>query len=335
MRILVTGGAGSVGVYVVRALITRGDEVTIIDNFNDFYDPAFKRARLTTMLAGARPPTVLEVNVADALALQEAFAQTRPEAVIHLAAWAGVRPSLAYPLLYTRENVEGTVGVLHAAVRHGVRQMVFASSSSVYPRGTPVPFREDAPCDTALSPYSASKRAGELYAQLYHDLYGLSVVCLRFFTVYGPWIRPDMAMWKFTERIVRGEPVPLRRAGPGGAEVKRDFTYVDDIVRGVLSALGRSGGFDIINLGNDTPVPLSRFVHSIEEALGKSATIQEEELGAWEEIATAADLTHAREALGYAPTIAIDEGVRRFVAWYQGEFLPNFPNGLAPSPYWA
>ncbi|TSC73190.1 MAG: NAD-dependent epimerase/dehydratase [Parcubacteria group bacterium Gr01-1014_38] len=335
MRILVTGGAGSIGVYVVRALLNRGDDVTIVDTFNDFYDPAFKRARLAAVLAGGRSPAVLGVNVADAPALQQSFAQARPEAIIHLAAWPGVRPSIAHPLLYTRENVEGTVGVLHAAVQHGVRQVVFASSSSVYPKATPLPFREDAPCDTTLSPYSASKRAGELYARLYHDLHGLSVVCVRFFTVYGPWIRPDMAMWKFTERIIRGEPVPLRRTGPGGAEVKRDFTYVEDIVRGVLSALDRSGGFDIINLGNNTPVPLSRFVRLIEEALGKSAIIHEEELGAGEEIATAADLTHAREALGYAPTIAIDEGVRRFVAWYQKEFLPKFPNGLAPSPYWA
>jgi UDP-glucuronate 4-epimerase len=332
MNVLVTGGAGSIGVYVVRALLARGDAVTIVDSFNDFYDPAFKRHRLEVVLAGMPSPHVVEANIADADALAAAFTAARPEAVIHLAAWPGVRLSLQRPLLYTRENVDGTVNVFEESAKQKVKNVVFASSSSVYGRAKP-PFREDARCDAQVSPYGASKRAGELFAAMYHHAHGLPVVCLRFFTVYGPWIRPDMALWTFTERIQRHEPITLHRRSADGTEVKRDFTHVRDIVQGVLAALDRNRGFDIINLSARDPVPLTRFIRAIEAGLGTSAVINEHILPPEEEVATAADITKAERQLGYHPTVKIEDGAKEFADWYVREFLPAFPTGLAPSAH--
>jgi len=333
MNVLVTGGAGSIGVYVVEALCARGDRVAVVDSMNDFYDPAFKRSRFRAFFPRAAPE-LHEINIVDEQRLGDVFTAFRPEGVVHLAAWASVRPSLRYPLLYTRENVEGTVNVFEQSVRHGVGNVVFASSSSVYGH-TPPPFREDARCDSPVGSYGASKRAGELYAWMYHHAHGLPVICLRFFTVYGPWIRPDMAMWKFTERISRGEPITLHRMSSNNEEVQRDFTSVDDIVSGVLAALDRVSGFDIVNISAHDPVPLTRFVRAIEAGLGKTAIIQEKVLPVEEEIVTAADISRAQERLDYAPTVTIEDGARRFTSWYVQEFLPAFPTGLAPSRYWS
>lgn len=333
MRVLVTGGGGSIGVHLVRALTARGDMVTVVDNFNDFYDPAFKRFRFQNVLANVTAPTVAEIDLIDAHAVRTVMEEVRPDRVVHLAAWPSVQVSIRQPLLYTQQNVLGTVNVFEAAVAAHVGGVVFASSSSVYGRTTAVPFREDARCDVPLAPYGASKRAGELYASMYHYLHGLPVTCLRFFTVYGPWIRPDMAPWKLTEKIMRGEPIELRTKAPNGDEVKRDFTYIDDIVSGVLAAIDRVRGFDIVNVGHDDPVSLPRFVRAIEQGTGKQATVREVDLGPEEAIVTAADLTHARDVLGYEPTVSIEDGMKRVAEWYAKEFVPAFPNGLQPSPY--
>ncbi|TSC62118.1 MAG: NAD-dependent epimerase/dehydratase [Parcubacteria group bacterium Gr01-1014_106] len=334
MRILVTGGAGSIGAYVVRDLLARGDEVTIVDDFNDFYDPQLKRVRLAALVGGNQQPTVLEVDITDEDTLKHAFSTARPEKVIHLAAWPSVRPSITHPLHYTRQNVDGTVNVFQRSIENNVQGVVFASSSSVYGRNTPAPYREDSPCDQPLSPYGASKRMGELYASMTHYLHKLPMTCLRFFTVYGPWVRPDMALWRFTEKIHQGEAITMRRVAPDGAEVKRDFTYVEDVSQGVLAALDRLSAFGIINIGNDDPVTIPRFVSAIEAGLGRKAQTREEPLGAEEAIVTAADLTHAKERLGYQPTVSFEEGAQRFTRWYQEEFLRAFPKGLAKSKYW-
>lgn len=334
MRVLVTGGAGSIGAYVVHALLSRGDEVTIVDNFNDFYDPALKRVRLVAVLSDVTQPRVLETDITDEEALKDAFRTARPEKVIHLAAWPSVRPSIAHPMHYTRQNVDGTVNMFQRSIENNVHGVVCASSSSVYGRNTPAPYREDSPCDQPLSPYGASKRMGELYASMTHYLHQLPITCLRLFTVYGPWVRPDMALWRFTEKIHRGEPIAMRRVAADGTEVKRDFTYVEDVAQGVLAALDRVSGFDIINIGNDDPVTIPRFVRAIEAGLGGKAHIQEEPLGAEEAIVTAADLTHAKARLGYQPAVSVEEGAQKFTHWYQREFLRAFPHGIASSKYW-
>jgi len=335
MKVLVTGGAGSIGTYVVRALLSRGDEVVIVDDFNDFYDPELKRARLAALLHGFQMPEIIECDIREEKKLGEIFARVKPVKVIHLAAWAAVRPSVENPLLYTQVNVDGTVNVFQESVKNGVENIVFASSSSVYGRNLVPPYSEDVPCDMPIAPYAASKRTGELYGWMYHYLHKLPIACLRFFTVYGPWIRPDMATWRFTERIDQGKEISLNKFAVDGSEVKRDFTYVDDIVAGILASLDRNKAFDIINLGNNDPVALTRFVKAIENGIGKEAKIVERQLPAEEAIATAADLTHAKEVLGYAPTTSIEQGIANFTAWYKGEYKERFPEGIAKSPYWS
>lgn len=333
MKVIVTGGAGSIGCYVVRKLLERGDEVLIIDDFNDFYDPEFKRFRLKAMLSNLAMPKVEEVDIRSEKEVNRIFGEFLPDKVVHLAAWAAVGPSLKNPLLYTQANVDGTVNIFEASRKNQVKNVVFASSSSVYGRNITPPFTENVSCDSPIAPYAASKRAGELYAWMYNYLYDLPIVCLRFFTVYGPWIRPDMATWKFTEKIYRGGEISLNKQTPEGKEVKRDFTFIDDIVAGIISALDKNDNFDIINLGNDDPVPLGRFVAAIENGLQKKAKIVEKFLPPEEAVVTAADLTHARGVLDYEPKTSIEEGVKKFTEWYLKEFLPQFPEGLKPSKY--
>jgi UDP-glucuronate 4-epimerase len=333
MKVLVTGGAGSIGVHVVRALIERGDEVSVVDNFNDFYDPQFKRVRFEKVLTGVKAPKLYEVDITDNAKLGDVFDEVKPEKVIHLAAWASVRPSVENPLLYTQQNVDGTVNVFEHSKRLAVKNVVFASSSSVYGRGITPPYRETSACDQPIAPYAASKRAGELYAWMYNYLHGLPIICLRFFTVYGPWMRPDMATWKFTERIFQGKEVSVNRFAADGSVVKRDFTFVSDIANGIIAALDKNKGFDIVNLGNNDPVALDRFVAAIEKGLGVSAKVTDKILAPEEAIVTAADLGHAQQVLGYTPTVSIEEGQQYFSAWYKNEYLKLFPGGLTPSKY--
>lgn len=334
MKVLVTGGAGFIGAHVAAALQTRGDEVTVLDDFNAYYDPQLKRARVEHLLQGGT--RVDELDITDAGRMAACLSDARPDAVIHLAAWAGVRPSRRFPALYTAANVLGTANVFDACVKSGVPRVIFASSSSVYGPAAPVPSPEDAAAtDVPPSVYGVSKRTGELYAELFHRLEGLHVTCLRFFTVYGPWYRPDMGIFRFAEQITSGTPVRLFTRSADGREVRRGFTEVNDIVQGVLAALDRNIPFGTINMGSSDPVPLRRVIAALEATLGKRAIVDEQTLSVEEEVQTAADLTRARALLGYAPETRIEEGLERFVRWYRNEYSRLFPNGVAPSQYWA
>lgn len=333
MSVLVTGGAGFIGAHVARALQERGEEVVLFDDLNPYYDPQLKQARVERL---TRPRTFLRRgDVADQDSVEKLVREVMPSTVVHCAAWAGVRASRRYPALFARTNVIGTVNVLHACVQAGVRQVIVASSSSVYDRRTPVPFREDAVAGHPLSPYGVSKLAAEQYAHVAHSLEGLSVTCLRFFTVYGPWGRPDMSYWRFTERVLAGVPLVLHTHAADGLEIRRDFTNIQDIVRGVLAALDTPQPFAVVNLGTATSVRLRDVVAIIEDVLGKRATIREEPLPPGEAVETAADVTRAHALFQYQPSVELAAGLRRFVTWYADEFRPAFPRGLASSQFWS
>ena len=307
-RILVTGAAGFIGSHVCDALLGRGDSVVGLDCFDDFYDPAAKRRNLA---ACARHPafSLIEADIRDPAAVDRALAGV--DAVIHLAARAGVRPSIHQPLLFQDVNVGGTCVLLEAARCRGLRRFVFASSSSVYGNNRKVPFAETDPVDFPISPYAATKRAGELIAHTYAHLHGLDVTCLRLFTVYGPRQRPDLAIHKFARLIEAGEPIPIY----GNLDSSRDYTFVADIVDGLLRALDRCGGFRIYNLGNSHPIPLAELVSTLEKALAKPARIDHQPAQPGDVQRTFADLTAARRDLGYAPATSLESGLGQFVRW--------------------
>jgi len=304
MRILVTGGAGFIGSHLVQRLLASGREVTVLDDFNDYYDPSIKRANVAE---GAR---LVEGDIRDAKALAAAF-QTKPDAVVHLAARAGVRPSLEQPDLYASVNISGTFALLEACRRHQVRKFVFASSSSVYGDADRVPFREDLPDPRPVSPYGVSKQAGEHAVLLYHRLHGLRTSALRFFTVYGPRQRPDMAIHKFARLILDGKEVPVF----GDGTSQRDYTYVDDAVGGILGALGRDDGFEVYNIGESRTVGLNELVALLEKSLGKSARIKKLPDQPGDVKRTYADISKAKANLGYAPSTPIEEGIAKFCEW--------------------
>jgi UDP-glucuronate 4-epimerase len=290
-----------------------GQSVVALDNFDPFYDSAIKRRNLAGALRSERFELV-EGDILDAALLERTFQRLRPRRVVHLAARAGVRPSLEDPAGYAEVNVTSTVRMLEAARRHGVERFLFGSSSSVYGESPEVPFREDARVDFPVSPYAATKKAGEELAFTCHHLYGLQVLCLRFFTVYGPRQRPEMAIHKFTRLIDAGREVPLFGAG----DASRDYTYIDDILEGLLAALERPlPGYAIYNLGESATTRLDELVGILEEALGKRARIRRLPAQPGDVPITCADLTLARRDLGYAPRIPVREGVRRFVDWYR------------------
>ena len=318
MRILVTGGAGFIGSHLVDRLLLAGHGVSVVDDFDPFYDPAVKRANLAS--AASYPDfRLVEGDVTDLDGLERAFAGEEIDVIVHLAARAGVRPSITHPASYVESNVAGTLAVLELARRRGIGRLVFGSSSSVYGESASVPFREDDPAATPISPYAATKRAGELLCHTYRHLYGISVVCLRFFTVYGPRQRPDLAIHKFARLMARGEPIPIY--GDGGTE--RDYTYVDDILQGVEGAIdytGRNpGAYEIVNLGESRTVTLSRLVEVLSGALGIEPRIERLPAQPGDVSRTFADVGKARELLGYRPEVAIEEGVERFVRWFRGE----------------
>ena len=316
MRILITGGAGFIGSHVTEVLLKRGDQVICLDNFNDYYDPTRKRRNVAPFLE--RPAYRLyEADIRTATDLQAVFEAERPDKVLHIAAMAGVRYSIQNPALYASVNVTGTVNVLEMARQYGVRNFVFASSSSVYGARSQAPFREDDPADQPISPYAATKRAAELLTYTYHHLYGLNCTSLRFFTVYGPKGRPDMAPYLFTRWIFEGR--ELKMFGDGST--RRDYTYVDDIASGVVAALDAGLSFEIINLGNSKTVPLKDFIAIVEEAVGKPARIQPAEPQPGDVPLTSADVSKARRLLGYDPRTDIVEGIGRFVDWYRREVV--------------
>jgi len=310
MRILVTGGAGFIGSHVAGRLIRDGHEVEIIDDFNDYYDPRIKRANLSQLGSAAR---LHEGDIRSRDFIQKTISQGRFDAIIHLAARAGVRPSLKDPQLYIDTNITGTHHLLEAAHQHGIGRFLFASSSSVYGLAKKVPFTEDLPLPQTLSPYAATKIAGEHLCGNYAHLYGMKVVCLRFFTVYGPGQRPDLAIHKFTDAIHRGQSIPQF----GDGSTRRDYTYIDDIVQGVTGALRYEGpAFDIFNLGENQTTTLSELIIEIEKALGKKAIIERLPEQQGDMPLTAADITKARQLLGYNPQTQIRDGIPKFVEWY-------------------
>lgn len=315
MKILVTGGAGFIGSHLVERLLARGDEVTVLDNLNDYYDPAVKRKNIAPSLKSAGM-NFIEGDILDTSALDRIFKAVSFDVIVHMAARAGVRPSIQQPLLYEQVNCQGTLNMLEAAKKHKVKRFVFASSSSVYGNVKEVPFREDARIDRPVSPYAATKAAGELYCFNYHHLYGISCTALRFFTVYGPRQRPDMAIHKFTALIEKGEPAPFF----GDGETARDYTYYTDIIDGVIAAVDKDLGFEIINLGESRTTKLSELVGIIEKYLGKKAKLNRLPLQPGDVVTTCADVSKARRLLGYNPSTTVAEGVKKFVEWYRAEF---------------
>ncbi len=315
MNFLVTGGAGFIGSHVCERLLREGHNVWAFDDLNNFYDPQFKRRNLREVQALARPFEFVHGDITDASALTELLSSVKFDQVIHLAARAGVRPSLADPALYQRVNVEGTVNVLEAARKSGVKKIIVASSSSVYGVNAKVPFSENDPIFEAISPYAASKLACETLGRVWHHLYKMDVTMLRFFTVYGPRQRPDLAIFKFAQLISAGKPIPV--FGDGSAA--RDYTYVTDTVEGVIAATKKEFGYEIFNLGESQTVSLSRMIELLEAELGKQAVIDRQPLQPGDVPMTFADISKARERLGYQPQIKIEQGIRLFAEWFRRE----------------
>jgi UDP-glucuronate 4-epimerase len=318
-HVLVTGGAGFIGSHLCHRLLGRGDRVTVLDDFNDFYDPARKRENVAGLerrgLIDPGAPgafRLVEGDIRDEARVDRLFAEGGFDAVVHLAARAGVRPSLAQPVLYEEVNCVGTLRLLEAARRHGPAVFVFGSSSSVYGINEKVPFAEDDPVEQPISPYATTKRTGELLCYNYHHLYGFRTSCLRFFTVYGPAQRPEMAIHKFTDLLARGRAVPMF----GDGSSRRDYTFISDIIDGVEAALDAEPGFEILNLGGAETTALSELVEHIAEALGVEPRIDRLPEQPGDVPITYADVTKAGRLLGYSPKVPIREGIRRFVDWY-------------------
>lgn len=315
-NILITGGAGFIGSHLVDRLLGEGGwQITVVDDFNDFYSPDIKRANIAAHLTSPNYKLV-ETDIRDYTSLESVFAENKFETVVHLAARAGVRPSLAEPRLYTETNVNGTVNLLELARQHGVRQFVFGSSSSVYGINSKVPFAEDDRIHQPISPYAATKAAGELICHTYAHLYDIRVVCLRFFTVYGARQRPDLAIHKFSKLITTGKPIQVF----GDGTARRDYTYIDDIIQGVRAAIDYDRSrFEIFNLGESQTTELSELISLLEKHLDTKAIIDRQPPQPGDVPVTFADISKSREQLGYDPTTKIAEGIPKFVDWFRGQ----------------
>ncbi len=313
MNVLVTGGAGFIGSHVCERLLKLGHCVWALDDLNPFYDPLIKQRNLEEIRSLAKPFQFVHGDLVDRQALDRLFSDVRFDQVIHLAARAGVRPSLQEPALYQRVNVEGTVNLLEAARQNHVPKVTIASSSSVYGVNAKVPFSEDDPIFSAISPYAASKLACEALGHTYHHVYGLDVVMLRFFTVYGPRQRPDLAIHKFAQLISAGKPIPVF----GDGSTARDYTYVEDTVDGILAVTQKQFGFQIFNLGESQTVTLTHLIEVLENAIGKKAIIDRQPPQPGDVPITFANIAKARSLLGYNPHIKIEQGVPRFIDWFR------------------
>jgi len=312
MKILVTGGAGFIGSSVVDRLLARGDSVVCLDNFDEFYKPAIKRRNIEAALKSPNFK-LIEGDIRDLGLLKKLFAEEKIDMVFHPAARAGVRPSIIDPMLYEDVNIKGTMNLLEMAKEHKLKGFIFASSSSVYGKNKKVPFSEVDSVDNPISPYAATKKACELICYTYHNLYNINITCLRFFTVYGPRQRPEMAIHKFTRLIDEGRPVPMF----GDGLSKRDYTYIDDIVDGVIKAVDHNAPYDIINLGESQTTELRELIGFIEKNLGKKAVIESHPDQPGDVPITYADITKAKKVLGYDPQTKAEAGVKKFVEWYK------------------
>jgi UDP-glucuronate 4-epimerase len=310
MRILVTGGAGFIGSHLVEKLLATGHEVSILDDFNDFYDPLIKRANVEPV---ADDVALHRIDLRDGAAVSQLFQREKFDAIAHLAARAGVRPSISQPQLYYDTNVTGTLHLLEAARMTGIQRFIFASSSSVYGICKTVPFSEDIHLTQTISPYAATKVAGEFLCSTYSHLYRMRIVALRFFTVYGARQRPDLAIHQFTRKIHAGQPIDQF----GDGTTRRDYTYIDDIIQGVMAAFDYNGPlFDIFNLGESETIQLKDLIAAIEKALGKKAKINQLPEQPGDVPLTCADISKARKLLNYNPTTPLSVGLPQFVDWY-------------------
>ncbi|MBI3182082.1 MAG: SDR family NAD(P)-dependent oxidoreductase [Myxococcales bacterium] len=317
-RVLVTGAAGFIGSHTSQALALRGDEVIGLDNFDDYYEPSRKRANLAEVeAAGGVRFELVEGDVRDRSLVARLFAERRFDAVVHLAAMAGVRASMERPHFYFEVNVGGTLSLLEAAREQRAGNFVFATTSSVYGNDSKLPFTETEAADRPLAPYPASKRAGELLGHSYHHLYGLSFTGLRFFTVYGPRNRPDMMAFKLLDSVCSGREIPLYNGG----QMHRDWTFIEDIVAGVVAAVDRPLGYEIINLGRGEPVLLNDFVRCVEELTGRKAQLRDRPMNDADAAYTFAGIEKARRLLGYAPKTSVRQGVEALWDWYQAAVL--------------
>ena len=314
MNILVTGGAGFIGSAVTKRLAARGDRVIILDNFNDYYDPQLKRDRIAVFLKGV-DFKLYEGDIRDVKLVDKIFEEEKIEKVVHLAAMAGVRNSIKDPILYADVNVNGTITLLEAARKSDVKNFVYASSSSVYGGNKKLPFSESDSVDSPISPYAATKKSTELLAHTWSHLYGLPTTGLRFFTVYGPWGRPDMALFNFTKNISEGKPIEVYNFG----NMTRNFTYVDDIVSGTITVLDADLPVGVMNIGGDTEEKLTRFIEVIEKNIGRTAEKKMMPMQPGDVPSTVADISKLR-ALGWAPTTRIDVGIKNFVEWYRAYY---------------
>ncbi len=318
MTVLVTGAAGFIGSHLTETLLKQGKQVVAIDNFNDYYDPARKRANVLSFKAHPNL-SLYEVDIRDDATIDQIFADHKPESVAHLGAYGGVRYSIGRAKLYTEVNIMGTVNLLEAARAVGTDIFVFASTSSVYGHTKQLPFTEEDPCNYSLAPYPASKKACEIMGYTYHNLHQMNFTALRFFSVYGPKGRPDMMPFMVTDRIVKGEEIKLFDAG----QMKRDWTYVEDIVSGIIAALERPLGYQLINLGRGEPILMADFVNIIEELAGKDAVLSTPPAPASEPKITFANIDKARKLLDYEPKTAVVDGLTNLWHWYQADVMPK------------
>ncbi len=317
--ILVTGGAGFIGSHVAQALLSRGDKVVIVDNLHDYYDPNLKRANLRRLSKKSLTDLlhIYELDICDVAELEKIVSQENIDIICHIAACAGVRASVEKPELCIRTNIMGTLYILQLAKKYQIPHIVIASSSSVYGNCTDVPFSEKYRADKPCSPYAMTKRADELLAYTYHYLFNISCTCLRFFTVYGPGGRPDMAPFKFMDLIYHGR--IIQQYGDGSS--MRDFTYIDDIVDGVIHALDKPLGYEIINLGLGEPIYLNDFILALQEVMNKKAIIKIVLKPKSDVDITHADISKARRLLGYNPKVSLNEGLQKMYAWYLNDYL--------------
>jgi len=315
-QILVTGGAGFIGSHLVDRLLGEGQwHVTVVDDFNDFYSPKIKHANIAEHLKSPNYK-LIDADIRDAETMAALFREYKFDVIVHLAARAGVRPSLSEPKLYAETNINGTLNLLELARQHSIRQFVFGSSSSVYGINSKVPFSEDDRIHQPISPYAATKAAGELICHTYSHLYGIRIVCLRFFTVYGARQRPDLAIHKFSQLITEGKPIQVF----GDGTARRDYTYIDDIIQGVRAAIDYDRSiYEIFNLGESQTIELNELIGLLERSLDMSAVIDRQPMQPGDVPITFADITRSRELLGYNPTTKIADGIPKFVEWFRSK----------------